>query len=92
MYRKVELLMFLGHFIMEIYQCFIWCLFIKKVPPIDQKRIVAFINHFVIKTAEFLNKFAVNCETKLIAFESKLHKVEASLAILEAKVINCLLN
>lgn len=57
-----------------------------KVPPIDQKRIVAFINHFVINTVEFLNKFAVNCETKFIDFESKLHKVEASLAILEAKV------
>lgn len=72
----------------------IWCsqyliiilLLPQQVPPIDQKRIVAFINHFVVNTVAFLNKFAVNCETKFIDFDSKLHKVEASLAILEAKV------
>lgn len=60
-------------------------IFHSQVPPIDQKRIVAFVNHFVVSSVTFLNKFAVNCETKFIDFESKLHKVEASLSILESK-------
>lgn len=47
---------------------------------------VAFVNHFIVNTVTFLNKFIANCETKFIAFESKLQKVEASLLIVEAKV------
>lgn len=57
-----------------------------QVPAIDQKRIVAFINHFVVKTVTFLNQFAVNCETKFVDFESKLQQIESSLLILESKV------
>lgn len=47
---------------------------------------VAFVNHFIVNTVTFLNKFIGNCETKFIAFESKLQKLEASLLIVEAKV------
>lgn len=56
------------------------------MPPINQKRLVAFLNTFVVSTVNFLNKFVVNCETKFIDFETKLQKLEASLVILEAKL------
>lgn len=56
------------------------------MPAIDQKRIVAFINHFVVNTVTFLNQFALNCETKFVDFESKLMQMESSLSILESKV------
>lgn len=57
-----------------------------KVPPINHKRIISFINHFIIHTVTFLNKFALSCEEKLFEFENKLQRVEASLAILESRL------
>ncbi|GAB0093509.1 WASH complex subunit 3 [Sergentomyia squamirostris] len=58
----------------------------SQVPPIHQKRILAFVNHFIVGTVTFLNKFVIKCESKFIDFESKLQKVEASLAIIESKL------
>uniref|UniRef100_A0A1L8DCF2 Putative wash complex subunit ccdc53 protein isoform x1 n=1 Tax=Nyssomyia neivai TaxID=330878 RepID=A0A1L8DCF2_9DIPT len=58
----------------------------SQVPPIHQKRILAFVNTFVISTVTFLNKFVIKCESKFIEFETKLQRVEASLAILENKL------
>ncbi|XP_014470294.1 PREDICTED: WASH complex subunit CCDC53 homolog [Dinoponera quadriceps] len=57
-----------------------------KVPPINQKRTVSFINHFITHTVTFLNKFALSCEEKLYEFENKLQKLEASLEILESRL------
>ncbi|KZC09122.1 WASH complex subunit CCDC53 [Dufourea novaeangliae] len=55
-----------------------------KVPPINQKRTIAFINHFIVHTVTFLNKFALSCEERLFEFENKLQRIEASLEILES--------
>lgn len=55
-----------------------------KVPPINQKRTISFINHFIVHTVTFLNKFALSCEERLFEFENKLQKIEASLEILES--------
>ncbi|KAG7213832.1 hypothetical protein KM043_003046 [Ampulex compressa] len=55
-----------------------------KVPAINQKRTISFINHFIIHSVTFLNKFALSCEEKLFEFENKLQRVEASLQILES--------
>ncbi|KAM0732265.1 WASH complex subunit 3 [Formica fusca] len=57
-----------------------------KVPPINQKRTVSFINHFITHTVTFLNKFALCCEERLFEFENKLQKLEASLEILESRL------
>ncbi|KAK9891695.1 hypothetical protein WA026_015663 [Henosepilachna vigintioctopunctata] len=54
--------------------------------PIQQKRIIAFINHFIMNTVSFLNSFAQSCETRLMEFEFKLRKVDASLKILESQL------
>lgn len=63
-----------------------------EVPPIDQKRMVAFINEFIVSTVSFLNQFMTNCETKFVEFELKMQKIEASLLIVEAKVPNFILH
>ncbi|XP_076296773.1 coiled-coil domain containing 53 isoform X1 [Lasioglossum baleicum] len=55
-----------------------------KVPPINQKRTISFINHFIAHTVTFLNKFALSCEERLFEFENKLQRIEASLEILES--------
>ncbi|XP_017153043.1 WASH complex subunit 3 [Drosophila miranda] len=57
-----------------------------KIPPLNQKRILAFVNHFLISTCTFLNEFALGCETKFVEMERQLQKTEASLVILEAKL------
>lgn len=58
-----------------------------KVPPIEQKRMAAFINEFIISTVSFLNEFMTKCETKFVEFEQKMQRIEASLLIVEAKVL-----
>ncbi|XP_046388484.1 WASH complex subunit 3 [Ischnura elegans] len=57
-----------------------------EIRPIDHKRTLALINHFVTNTVCFLNKFSRSCEAKLGKFEDKIQKLEASLSILEAKL------
>lgn len=58
----------------------------NRVPPIHQKRLLAFVNHFIVETVDFLNGLISNCDHKFVVFETKLRKLEDSLAILEAKV------
>ncbi|XP_073827408.1 coiled-coil domain containing 53 [Musca autumnalis] len=57
-----------------------------QLPPLHQKRILAFVNHFLISSCSFLNEFSLQCETRFIELERKLQKVEAALTILEAKL------
>lgn len=58
----------------------------KQIPPIQKKRILAFVNHFLIQTTTFLNKFAIECESKFLEVERKIQTVEAALVIVEAKL------
>jgi len=58
----------------------------NQIPPIQQKRIIAFVNHFVTNTVSYLNNFSQSCESSFLEFEYKIQKVEASLLILEAQL------
>ncbi|BFZ09178.1 hypothetical protein BsWGS_12217 [Bradybaena similaris] len=58
----------------------------SKVDAINQKRTIAFINHFVTHTSRFLNHFANVCEDKLEKLNERLQQLEISLSILEAKL------
>jgi len=58
----------------------------SQLPPIDQKRLVAFVNHFLIDTAKFLNTFLVNCENRFVTLESRLQKINAELVVIESKI------
>ncbi|XP_017860361.1 PREDICTED: WASH complex subunit CCDC53 homolog isoform X2 [Drosophila arizonae] len=57
-----------------------------QIPPLNQKRILAFVNHFLLSTCNFLNEFALNCETKFVRMERQLQRTEAALIILETKL------
>lgn len=37
----------------------------SKVEPIPFKKTVAYVNHFVIQTTQFLNRFSFLCEQRL---------------------------
>ncbi|XP_017068534.1 WASH complex subunit 3 [Drosophila eugracilis] len=57
-----------------------------QIPPLNHKRVLAFVNHFLVSTCTFLNEFALGCETKFVQMERQLQKTEAALLILEAKL------
>jgi len=47
---------------------------------------LAFVNHFVIHTASFLNRFSVICEEKLEDLLVRIQRLETTVCLLEAKV------
>ncbi|KAJ0175872.1 hypothetical protein K1T71_009031 [Dendrolimus kikuchii] len=59
---------------------------LTKIAAIQQKRTLAFVNHFVMTNVQFLNNFMRNCENKLMLFEQKLEKVNAAMILLESKL------
>eukprot|EP00211_Chloroparvula_japonica_P011634 CAMPEP_0119142342 /NCGR_PEP_ID=MMETSP1310-20130426/32465_1 /TAXON_ID=464262 /ORGANISM="Genus nov. species nov., Strain RCC2339" /LENGTH=83 /DNA_ID=CAMNT_0007133871 /DNA_START=66 /DNA_END=313 /DNA_ORIENTATION=+ len=58
----------------------------EKVAPVAHHKTVALINNFVIDTTEFLNKFSFLCERKLLSVSEDIHRIEVTLAVLEAKL------
>lgn len=58
-----------------------------QVQPIQHKRTLAFVNHFVTRTASFLNRFSTVCEGKLSDISFRLQRLEITMTILETKVI-----
>ncbi|KAJ8374045.1 hypothetical protein SKAU_G00046250 [Synaphobranchus kaupii] len=59
---------------------------LTKVPAIQQKRIVAFLNQFIVHTVRFLNRFSTVCEEKLAGVSLRIQQIETTLSILEAKL------
>ncbi|XP_014292701.1 WASH complex subunit 3 [Halyomorpha halys] len=57
-----------------------------QAPPINQKRLVTFLNHFLINTVDFLNKFSKHCTYKLFTLDQKINRIEAQLCLLESKL------
>ena len=59
-----------------------------QVEAINQKRTIAFINHFIAHTSHFLNRFSGVCEEKLINLHERIRQLEVSLSLLDAKVVS----
>ncbi|KAM8896668.1 WASH complex subunit 3-like [Lycaon pictus] len=59
---------------------------LTKVPAIQQKRTVAFLNQFVVHTVQFLNCFSTVCEEKLEDLSLRIQHIETTLNILDAKL------
>lgn len=57
-----------------------------NVDSIHRKRIIAFVNHFIINTASFLNRLSQTVEGKLLQVDHRLQKLEASVILLESKL------
>ncbi|XP_015096075.1 WASH complex subunit 3 isoform X2 [Camelus dromedarius] len=58
---------------------------LTKVPAIQQKRTVAFLNQFVVHTVQFLNRFSTVCE-ELADLSLRIQQIETTLNILDAKL------
>ncbi|XP_078273246.1 WASH complex subunit 3 [Rhinoraja longicauda] len=59
---------------------------LTRVPGIQQKRTVAFLNQFIVHTVQFLNRFSTVCEEKLATLSLRIQQIETTLNILEAKL------
>lgn len=59
---------------------------LTRVPAIQQKRTVAFLNQFIAHTVQFLNRFSTVCEEKLATLSLRIQQIETTLNILEAKL------
>ncbi|XP_033470804.1 WASH complex subunit 3 [Epinephelus lanceolatus] len=59
---------------------------LTKVPAIQQRRVVAYLNQFVVHTVRFLNRFSTVCEEKLSNISLRIQQIETTLCILEAKL------
>uniref|UniRef100_A0A3P9J853 WASH complex subunit 3 n=1 Tax=Oryzias latipes TaxID=8090 RepID=A0A3P9J853_ORYLA len=60
---------------------------LTKVPAIQQRRIVAYLNQFVVHTVRFLNRFSTVCEEKLANISLRIQQIDTTLCILEAKIL-----
>ena len=58
----------------------------NQVECLERKRLLAFVNHFVTRTAHFLSTFANQCEQKLDNINRKISGLENELALLECKL------
>ncbi|KAK3096490.1 hypothetical protein FSP39_000680 [Pinctada imbricata] len=63
--------------------CDVWCL---KVEAIQQKRTIAFLNHFINHTVRFLNRFSCVCEEKLEHMANRIQQLEITMNLLETKL------
>nr|XP_046155190.1 WASH complex subunit 3-like [Oncorhynchus gorbuscha] len=59
---------------------------LTKVPAIQQRRVVAYLNQFIVHTVRFLNRFSTVCEEKLACISLRIQQIETTLSILEAKL------
>ena len=71
---------------MALWTSSILCIGYFQVDPIGPKRMLAFLNHFIVHTSGFLNRFSVICEEKLEDLSVRLQRLETTVCLLEAKV------
>ena len=57
-----------------------------QVEGIQRKRVLKFVNHFIIQLSNFLSNFSQTCDVKLCHLATKIQNVETSLTLLEHKI------
>ncbi|XP_078495968.1 WASH complex subunit 3-like [Ciona intestinalis] len=58
---------------------------LNKIPALNHRRSVTFMNHFITHTSNFLNNFAAVTDEQLAKQSLEMQKLEIALKILEAK-------
>jgi len=57
-----------------------------RVRPLNPNRLVAFINHMVIRTTQQLNQLVLTVDTRLERINTKINQCQANLTVLETKL------
>ena len=58
----------------------------SEIESLEKKRLLVFLNHFLSRTASFLNSFAQDCDKKLEHIGKRINTLENNLTILESKL------
>ena len=58
----------------------------SSIEGIQRKRVLKFVNHFVVQMTNFLSNFSQTCDIKLLTLANKLQNLETSLVLLENKL------
>ena len=58
----------------------------NQIEGLQRKRLLKFINHFVLQTSHFLSNFSQTCDMKLLNLAKKIQNIETSLSLLEMKL------
>ncbi|KAK6734436.1 hypothetical protein RB195_017929 [Necator americanus] len=59
---------------------------LSEVAPLNRRRVVAFVNCYLLKMTDFLNDFAIRAERLILETERQLRAVDTKLQLLEAKL------
>ncbi|XP_063679082.1 WASH complex subunit 3-like [Bolinopsis microptera] len=59
---------------------------LKLLEPLQHKRTLAYINHFIIQMTGHLNRFACQAESKLAEVDRRTQQIQTTLLLLEAKL------
>eukprot|EP00808_Paulinella_micropora_P020900 g32479.t1 len=59
---------------------------LKNIQPIPIKKTLVIVNHFILNTTEFINKFVSLCEQKLCKVSKKIQRLEIVLQLLEGRL------
>ena len=58
----------------------------NQIEGLQRKRLLKFINHFVLQTSHFLSNFSQTCDMKILNLAKKIQNIETSLSLLEMKL------
>mmetsp|Transcript_2367 Transcript_2367/g.5115 ORF Transcript_2367/g.5115 Transcript_2367/m.5115 type:complete len:233 (+) Transcript_2367:169-867(+) len=58
----------------------------SNIPPIPLPKTILLVNHFVVSTANFLNRFSGECELQLTQVSQRITSVQTNLSLLECKL------
>ena len=56
------------------------------IEGIQRKRILKFVNHFIVQVTNFLSNFSQTCDEKMLMIGNRLNSLETSLTLLEHKL------
>jgi len=59
---------------------------LTRVEAIQKKRLVTFVNHFIARTASFLNDFAREMDQRMEAMDNRVRNMENALTLVEFKL------
>ncbi|KHJ76815.1 hypothetical protein OESDEN_23565 [Oesophagostomum dentatum] len=57
-----------------------------QVAPLNRRRVVAFVNAYLLRMTDYLNAFANRAERLILETERQLHAIDIKLQLLEAKL------
>ena len=58
----------------------------NQIEGLQRKRLLKFINHFVLQTSHFLSNFSQTCDMKILNLAKKIQNIEKPLSLLEMKL------